>query len=92
MVGICQEGHGETQGAGTRPARAGTGAGAAEGRRRAEPGERVPVKPLAEGARQAPGCLSRSDGEGTKRRRSFLLRAFVEHPRAGTARSAGHAP
>ena len=27
-----------------------------------------------------------------KRRRSFLFRTFVEHPRAGTARSAGHAP
>ena len=43
-------------------------------------------------ARQAPGCLSRSDGEGTKSRRSFLFRAFVEHRRTGTARSAGHAP
>ena len=43
-------------------------------------------------ARQAPGCLSRSDGEGTKRRGSFLFRAFVEHPRAGTTCSAGHAP
>ena len=36
-------------------------------------------------APQAPGCLSRSGGEGTKRRRSFLFRAFVELPRAGTA-------
>ena len=43
-------------------------------------------------ARQTPGCLSRSDGEGTKRSRSFLSRAFVEHPRAGTALSAGPAP
>ena len=43
-------------------------------------------------ARQAPGCLSRPDGEGTKSRRSFLLLAFVEHPRAGTTCSAGHAP
>ena len=65
-------------------ARAGTGAGDAEGRRRA--------RTLEERARQAHGCLSRSDGEGTKSRRSFLFRAFVEHPRAGTARSAGHAP
>ena len=37
MVDIRREGHGETQGAGTRPARAGTGAGAAEGRRRRHP-------------------------------------------------------
>ena len=37
-----------------------------------------------EGARQAPGCLSRSDGEGTKRR-CRRVRAFVEHPRARTA-------
>ena len=43
-------------------------------------------------AQQAPGCLSRSDGEGTKSRRSFLFRAFVEQPRAGTAHSAGHTP
>ena len=34
MVNIHWEGHSETQGAGTRPGRAGTGAGAAEGRRR----------------------------------------------------------
>ena len=47
MVDIHWEGHGETQGAGTRPARAGTGAGAAEGRRRAAPGESAPVKLLA---------------------------------------------
>ena len=40
----------------------------------------------------SPGCLSHSDGEGTKRRRSFLFRAFAEHPRAGTARSTGHVP
>ena len=43
-------------------------------------------------ARQAPGCLSRSDGEGTNRRRSLLFRTFVEHPGAGTARSTGPAP
>ena len=43
-------------------------------------------------ARQAPGCLSRSDGEGTKSRRSFLFHVFVEPPRAGTACSTGHAP
>ena len=42
-------------------------------------------------ARQAPGCLSRSDGEDAKSRRSFLFRAFEEHPRAGTTRRAGHA-
>ena len=42
--------------------------------------------------RQAPGCLSHSDGEGTKSRRSFLFRAFVEHPRAGTVHSAGRTP
>ena len=34
MVDIRQEGRGKTQGAGTQPARAGTGAGDAEGRRR----------------------------------------------------------
>ena len=42
-------------------------------------------------APQAPGCLSRSDGEGTKSRHSFLFHAFLEHPSTGTARSAGHA-
>ena len=35
--------------------------------------------------------MSRSGGEGTKRRRSRVP-AFVEHPRAGTPRSAGPAP
>ena len=70
-------------GTGTRPARSGTGAGDVEGRRRTHPG-RV--------ARQAPGCLSRPDGEGTKSRCSFLFLAFVEHQRAGTTRSAGHTP
>ena len=47
MVDIRREGRGETQGAGTRPARAGTGAGDAEGRRRAAPGESAPGKLLA---------------------------------------------
>ena len=47
MVDIRREGRGETQGAGTRPARVGTGAGDAEGRRRAAPGESAPVKLLA---------------------------------------------
>ena len=47
MVDIRQEGRCETQGAGTRPARAGTGAGDTEGRRCAAPGESAPVKPLA---------------------------------------------
>ena len=42
-------------------------------------------------ARQAPGCLSCSGREGIKRRHSGV-RAFVEHPRAGTARNAGPAP
>ena len=42
-------------------------------------------------ASQAPGCLGRSRGESTKRRRS-RVQAFVEHPTAGTAHSAGHAP
>ena len=41
---------------------------------------------------QAPGCLSCSDWEEAKSRRSFLFRAFVEHLRAGTVRSTGHAP
>ena len=53
-------------------------------------GEGAPHR--GECSRQAPGCLSRSDGEDAKSRRSFLFRAFVEHPRAGTAHSAGHAP
>ena len=69
------------------PDRRGRGLGL--GMRRAEG---APHRPQGECARQAPGCLSRSDGEDAKRRRSFLFRAFVEHPRAGTARSAGHAP
>ena len=77
------EGRCETQGSGTRPARAETETGIAEGRRRGTRGEC---------SHQAPGCLSRSDGEGTKSRRSFLFQAFVEHPRARTAGSAGHAP
>ena len=47
MVDIRREGRGETQGAGTRPLLAGTGAGAAEGRRRTAPGESAPVKLLA---------------------------------------------
>ena len=47
MVDMRQEGPGETQGAGTRPAPAETKAGAAEGRRRTVPGESAPVKPLA---------------------------------------------
>ena len=40
-------------------------------------------------ARQAPGCLSCSVGEGTKSRHSFLFLAFVEHPRAGTRAARG---
>ena len=47
MVDIPWEGPGETQGASTRPAKAGTGAGDAEGRRRATPGESAPVKLLS---------------------------------------------
>ena len=86
MVDIRREGRGETgrmhpTGAGGNWGWDCRGAGTAEGRRRAAPGESAP-------ARQAPGCLSRSEGEGTKSRRSFLFRAFVEHPRAGTPRSA----
>ena len=46
MVDIHQEGRGETQGAGTGLARAGTGAGAAEGRRCSAPRESAPVKLL----------------------------------------------
>ena len=46
MVDISREGRGETQGAGTRPARVGTGAGDVEGRRRAAPRESAPVKLL----------------------------------------------
>ena len=40
-------------------------------------------------ARQDPGCLSCS-GLGRHKRRRSRLRAFVEHPRATTARIAGH--
>ena len=55
-------------------------------------GEQKARHTRGECARQASGCLSRSDREDTKCRCSFLFRAFVEHPRAGTARSAAHAP
>ena len=79
MGDIRWEGRGETQG--PRQARAGTGAGDAEGRRCCTRGEC---------AWQAPGCLS-CLGLGRKER-SFLFRTFVEFPRAGTARSAGHTP
>ena len=47
MVDILREGGVETQGAGTRPARAGTEARDEEGRKRATPGESAPVKLLA---------------------------------------------
>ena len=47
MVDIRQEGRSKTQGAGTRTARAGTEAGAAEGKRLTAPRETAPVKPLA---------------------------------------------
>ena len=83
MVDIRREGPGETQGAGTRPARAGTGAGDGGQKARHTRGE---------SAHQAPGCLSSSDGEDAKSRCSFLFQAFVEHPTAGTAHSAGPAP
>ena len=78
-----REGRSET---GRRPP---TGTGGDWGR---EHGGEKACHSRGEGARQAPGCLSRWDAEGTKSRRSFLLRAFVEHPRAGTAGSAGPAP
>ena len=78
MVDIRREGRGETQGAGGD---SGWGRGWEKVRRT-----------RGECTHQAPGCLSRLDGEGTKSRRSFLFRAFVEHPGAGTARSAGHTP
>ena len=47
MVNIRREGRSETQGAGTRLARAETETGTAEGRRRTAPGESVPIKLLA---------------------------------------------
>ena len=78
MVDIHREGRGETQG---------TGGDSGWGRG----GEKV-RRTRGECTRQAPGCLSRLDREGTKSRRSFLFLAFVEHRRAGTARSAEHAP
>ena len=46
-VDIHREGRGETQGAGTQPAREGIGAGDTESRRQASPGESVLVKLLA---------------------------------------------
>ena len=84
MVNIRREGHGETQGAGTRPAGVGTEAGVAEGRRRATPGESAAIKLLA-------ACVALT-GKAQKSRRSFLFWAFVDYPKAGTAPSAGHAP
>ena len=57
-------------------------AGAAEGKRRAAPGERVP-KPLAARAAQA--------GEDTKCRCN-RIRTFVEDPKTGTALDIGPAP
>ena len=85
MVDIRREGRGETQGAGRHPAGAGEDWGWGRGGQKAR-------RTRGECACQAPGCLSPSDGEGTKSRGSFLFRAFVEHRRAGTARSAGQAP
>ena len=73
MVDIRGEGRGETQGARTRPARVGTGAGAAEGRGR--PASSWLPEPLGRGRRKTQAQL--------------LFRAFVEDPTAGTARSAG---
>ena len=44
-----------------------------------------------EGARQAPGCLSRWAGEGAKRRCN-RVRALVQYRKTGTAHTTGHAP
>ena len=52
-------------------------------------GEGAPHR--GECARQAPGGLSCSGGEGTKRRPN-RVRTFEENPRTGTARNAGPAP
>ena len=84
MVNIRREGHGETQGARTN-------GGADRDWGWGRGGEKAHCT-RGECARQAPGCRSCSDGKGTKSRCSFLFRAFVEHPRAGTARSTRHAP
>ena len=81
MVDIHQEGR---DGRAHAPNRRGRGLGLGPQR-----GEGAPH--WEECAHQVPGCLSRSGEEGTKRRRS-RVHAFVEHPRAGTARSAGHSP
>ena len=78
MVDIRREGRSEAKGTGGDW---GWGRGGQKARRTG-----------GECARQTPGCLSLSDREGTKRRRSFLFQAFVEHPRAGTARSTGPTP
>ena len=64
-------------------AQAGTGAGDAEGRRRAAPGRARPSSPWL------PEPLGR--GRHKKQARLFVP-GFCGTPRAGTARSAGHAP
>ena len=57
MVDIRREGRGETQGARTRPAQAGTGAGDAEGRRRTAPDWRR--RKLRLGPRRGEGARTR---------------------------------
>ena len=63
----------------TQPARTETEAGAAEGRRRAAPGESAPVRLPAAWAAQA--------WESTKHRPNWVC-AFVEYLKTGTARNA----
>ena len=63
------------------------GRGLGLGTRKAE-GARTP----GERAREAPGCLSVSDGEGTKCRRSFLFRLLWNTGGLEPRAAAGHAP
>ena len=88
MVDIRREGQARDQlpRRGTRrtwPARAETEAGAAEGIRRAAPGESALVKLLAAWAARA--------GEDTKRRPNQVC-AFVDYLKTGTTRTSGPAP
>ena len=53
--------------------------------------QKAPRTP-GERAREAPGCLSVSDGEGTKCRRSFLFRLLWNTGGLEPRAAAGHAP
>ena len=86
MVDIPREGHGETQGAGTRPARVGTGAGDGEEKVHAPDwcGRKLRLGPRGEKvyctrgecALQAPGCLSHSTGKAQNAGAAFCSALF----------------